>query len=139
MYYQMYDTNKFSKKLLDKTKELTLNPDLSLIDDYLDFIVSHYNISKDKPKTTLEDKKSNLGRGCYIRKTNEIILYGNIELITVLHEIRHFIQFNTIMQPLLTTYQEREEDARGWSSSLFYAIYPTEYLELANKGKIKFI
>lgn len=139
MYYLMYDSKNFSETLISNTKQLGLNPSKESIIEYLKFIVEHYKIKEPIPKISFEDKESLLGRGCYIRKSNEIIFYGKTELITVLHEIRHFVQFNTILQSVFKNYNEREEDARGWSSSLFYTIYPTEYLNLSNQGKIKFI
>ena len=37
------------------------------------------------------------------------------------------------------SYEDKEIEARAWSSSLFYSVFPNDYLELAEQGKIKFV
>ena len=135
-YYKIYDKGKFSVELLEETKKLGLTPTLEQINDYVLFLNKKYNINNINLKL-YQEKGSN--GGCYINLKKEIRFYGELNLITVLHELRHYIQFNSPIKVLFNTYEDREEEARGWSSSLFYAIYPEKYMELANQGKIKFI
>lgn len=139
MYYNFYKSGSFSKELLDRTKELGLEPTIDEINSYVEFINKKFDI-KDV-KLTLIQEKDNIknSRGCYIDYKKEIRFYGDINLITVLHELRHYIQFNGKIKFMFKTYHQREEEARGWSSSLFYALYPDLYEELSKQGKIKFI
>ena len=124
MYYKIYETKSFSKELIEETKKLGLNPDLDKINEYIKFINEKYDIEDVNLKIIHEKDKESNSRGCYIDYKKEIVFYGDINLITVLHEIRHYIQFNSLVKHIFRTYNEREEEARGWSSSLFYAIYP---------------
>lgn len=139
MYYKTYEVESFSKELLEATRELGLNPTIDKIYDYVKFINKKFKIEGVELTLSYEDDNSRTSRGCYIDYSKEIRFYGTINLITVLHEIRHYIQFNSLVKCLFVTYNQREEEARGWSSSLFYALYPDKYLELSEQGKIKFI
>lgn len=139
MYYKVYKSESFSNELLLETKKLGLNPTLDEIKNYVKFLNEKYKIVNVDLKIIHEKSNENNSRGCYIDYKKEIRFYGDINLITVLHELRHYIQFNSIIKTIFKTYDSREEEARGWSSSLFYAIYPTEYMKLTEQGKIKFI
>lgn len=139
MYYEAYNKKSFSKETIDNTLKLGLNPTLEDIMLYVSFLNEKYDIKDVDLKITHEENSTNKSGGCYIDYKKQIIFFGKINLITVLHELRHYIQFNSAIRPLFKTYNEREEEARGWSSSLFYSMYPEKYLEFANQGKIKFI
>lgn len=138
MYKNVYKKESFSEELLKATRGIGLQPTIEDINNYILFVKKRYDISVDV-KVTLENNKQDKNGGCYIDYKKEIIFYGELNLITVLHEIRHYIQFNSSIKPLFKTYNDREEEARAWSSSLFYALYPETYDKLSEEGKIKFI
>lgn len=137
MYYKAIDYENFSNKLLERTKKLGVKPSEEDVRDYLVFIRENFKI---KNEVELEFiKNSEYDGGCYVDCNRRIIIYKNITLIKVLHEIRHFIQFNTHIKEILTNYEDRELDARAWSSSLFYSLFPEEYLSFSKTDCIKYI
>lgn len=139
MYYRTYKGESFSRELLDNTRLLGLNPTIDEIMEYVNFLNLNFKIKNVNLNIIHEKDIDNNSRGCYIHYKKEIRFYGEINLLTVLHELRHYIQFNSKIKHLFKTYNQREEEARGWSSSLFFALYPELYIELSEKGKIKFI
>lgn len=139
MYYRTYKGESFSRELLDNTRLLGLNPTIDEIMEYVNFLNLNFKIKNVNLNIIHEKDSDNNSRGCYIHYKKEIRFYGEINLLTVLHELRHYIQFNSKIKHLFKTYNQREEEARGWSSSLFFALYPELYIELSEKGKIKFI
>lgn len=138
MYYEMIDKNTFNKKLKKEVKRLGLNPSMDGVIRFYDFIKEYNDIDQDI-KIMLKEEKNSVNGGLYMHYCKKIIFYEKLSLITVLHELRHYIQFNTDLIFLLNSYSKREEDARAWSSSLFFAVFPKEYKRLANEGRIKFI
>lgn len=139
MYYRTYKTESFSRELLDETRMLGLNPTIDEIMGYVKFLNLNFKIKNVNLNIIHEKDSDNNSRGCYIHYKKEIRFYGEINLLTVLHELRHYIQFNSKIKYLFKTYSQREEEARGWSSSLFFALYPELYMELSEQGKVKFI
>ena len=128
-YYKMYNKKQFSKKLLKETKKLGLYPSDKEIEKYLFFIRKHFRI---KPIIRLSYKdECGINKGVYLKYNNKVIFYGKPDLLVVLHEFRHVIQLNTSMQKLNI---DIEEEAKGWSSSLFYSLYPKEYLAYMNES-----
>lgn len=136
-YHLVYDENNFSERLIEATKKLGNKPKKAIIEKYLKEVQSIFNISV---KCTVKYKKecSAFNEGIYVNTSKEIIFYNRPTLITVLHEIRHYIQYNTTLNLAKLTYEDKEVEARAWSSSLFYSIYPNKYLNLCSKGKIKY-
>ena len=134
----MYDRNSFTAELMNKVKELGLFPNKEQVRIFVDYIQTSFDISY-KLDIKYEDVKESKSNGCYIDYKKEMRLYGVVSLITLLHEVRHYIQFNTPMKTFFKTYEEREEEARGWSSSLMYSVFEEDYLRLESEGKIKFI
>lgn len=139
MYYRTYRTESFSRELLNRTRMLGLNPTIDEIMEYVKFLNLNFRIKNINLNISQEECCDSNSRGCYIHYKKEIRFYGEINLLTVLHELRHYIQFNSRIKHLFKTYNQREEEARGWSSSLFFALYPELYMELSEKGEIKFI
>ena len=71
------------------------------------------------------------GCGYYIPASNEIhMAYPSI--ITLLHEFRHAMQ----AQGLAGRYRDAEDDARGWSLSLYNSVAPRTLRRLVNEGKV---
>ena len=134
----MYSKDSFTVELTEQVKKLGLYPGKENIDHFVDYITNSFDIN-DKLVIKYYDVPQSKSNGCYIDYKKEIRLYGRVSLITFLHEIRHYIQFNTPMKTFFKTYDEREVEARGWSSSLFYSVFEEDYLRLSNEGKIKFI
>ena len=60
--------------------------------------------------------------GMYIGVRREIVLNEHIELIKLLHELRHHIQRET-MSYFELSYEDKELEARMWSASLFYKVF----------------
>lgn len=133
-YYQTYKKEQFSFKLLKETKKLSLKPTTKEIEKYIMFIRKHFRINA-KLTIKLKDELG-VNKGVYLKYRKTIIFYGEPDLLTVLHEIRHFIQLNT---KIIGLNVDIEEEARAWSSSLFYSVFPDEYLKLTKEGKIVFV
>lgn len=136
-YHTVYKKENFSKELLEATRELGLEPMKKDITNYIKVIGELYGID-DICKVTIKTTKSPLNEGVYVGVANEIIFYTKPSLITILHEIRHFIQKKTDLNYVDLSYEDKELDARAWSSSLFYALYPEKYLYLCEKNLIKY-
>lgn len=138
MYYEMIESKSFNKKLKKEVKRLGVNPSMEGVIRFYNFIKTYNEIDQDI-RINLNEEKNGTNGGLYMHYCKKIIFYEKLSLITVLHELRHYIQFNTDLIFLLNSYSKREEDARAWSSSLFFSVFPKEYKELAKTGKIKFI
>lgn len=137
MYYKALDINNFSNELVEAVREMGLKPSLSDVNKFMEFINEKYNI---KEEYTIELNENGMyNSGCYIDYLKKIIFYNKISLITALHEIRHYVQFNTGLKEHLNTYELREIEARSWSSSLFYASFPKEYISFSKTNNIKYI
>lgn len=136
-YYLTYDKESFSEELLKTTKELGLCFCLEKILDYVKKVCYNYDINT--PLITIKDKNKVMNEGIYLGYKKEIIFYGFPSLITLLHELRHHIQQETKIFDMELSYEDKEIEARAWSSSLFYSVFPETYLELAKQGQIKFI
>lgn len=137
MYYKALNTENFSSELIDAVKEMGLKPSLSDVDKFIKFINKKYNINE---KCTIElNESGSYNSGCYVDYLKKIIFYKRISLITALHEIRHYVQFNTDLKKHVNTYELREIDARCWSASLFYASFPEEYISFSKTNNIKYI
>jgi len=92
-----------------------LNHELSVI----------YNIDEPTLNFVAEASK---GNGLYI--PNVITLYQKPSLVTFLHEFRHHMQFK------MDVHKGSEEDARGWSLSVFRKACPVSYKKAAEEGKL---
>lgn len=133
-YYKSYNDKEFSKELKRAVYEVGLKPSIEKTQFCVDKICELYGIST--PNIIL--CKSKGFEGMYIGVRKEIVLNENIELIYLLHELRHHIQKETLSFFELS-YEDKEHEARMWSSSLFYAVFPEEYLELVRLNKIKYV
>ncbi|MGL4774499.1 MAG: hypothetical protein ACRC2K_13140 [Clostridium sp.] len=138
MYYETYKSSEFSSGLKKKVKELGLKPTLEQVIEFAEYIKELYKIKFDI-RIELKPTKDAFNGGLYIDASKKIIFYRELSLITVLHELRHYIQFNTSMIFVVDSYNKREEEARAWSSSLFYAVFPNDYKKLSDAGCIKFV
>lgn len=73
------------------------------------------------------------GHGYYSSTVNEIHMpYPSV--VTVLHEFRHAMQW----QKGVGRNIDAEDDARGWSLSLYYAVAPRTLERLAASGAVFF-
>jgi hypothetical protein len=75
------------------------------------------------------------GGGCYNSDTRHIRIY-KLSLTTLLHEYRHHMQ--NVMNIHNESIEEREEDARAWSCSLFYIASPEKFENAMRKGILHF-
>lgn len=137
-YHLIYKENQFSKELLDTIKWVGTDISKEKIMYLSKFIKKHFNIESDLKIKIDYSTQSALNEAIYLNCTKEIIFYGFPSLITVLHELRHFVQFNTNLNDIELDYDDKEIDARSWSASLYYSCFPKEYEKLYNNNKLKF-
>lgn len=68
----------------------------------------------------------------------KITMYRKFSLTTLLHEFRHAMQLNGLVEDSNEEGFDVEEDAREWSCSLYYNADPTRYMRAVNAGKLRF-
>jgi hypothetical protein len=144
MYCEKYKKEDFNTFIIDAvmilhdalivTKDIV--DKLKFIDTFLTSIEYAYNLTHD---CDVRYKNSHMfGGGTYVDALKRIILYGNTNLMNILHETRHYIQFNKPSKKSMT-YMEKEEDAREWSCSLYYVCFPDEYMKYVQEGKFLYV
>lgn len=128
-YCDKFKKEDFDEYTLEKAKELgeiMLNNKIidvkTSVFMFLKQYLDHYNLGQYKIQFS---KDHMFGGGVVMRKIKTVKFYGEPSFITVLHELRH------IMQDKID-----EEDARAWSCSLFYILFPDEYEELKQNSKL---
>ena len=119
-----YNGYKIAPDTLKEVAKLGYTPKINRILRFAEFLKRKYNISK-KLEIELRKDVGAFNGGLYI--DNKIIIYENIKLPTLLHELRHWIQFNTRISKELHTYELREIDARMWSSSIICKVNTEKY------------
>lgn len=75
------------------------------------------------------------GGGVYEPWAKRITLFKKFSLVTLLHEFRHHMQYQ---MDLSLFRKDHEEDARGWSVSLFKAATPKSYKNAVEKWLLHF-
>lgn len=117
MYKDMFKS--FPEEILPKTTFLGLAltryknhapNQKDIIKDYIKFMCEHYGVKE--PEVIFESRGKG---GVYFKHYNIIKFYGELSFITVLHEVAHLIGYDD------------EEEARGWSCSLYYTLLPSEF------------
>lgn len=84
---------------------------------------------------TSEIMYNQTGGGHYEPHMNRITLFKKFSMVTLIHEFRHHMQH----QMDLELYKnDIEEDARGWSVSLFKTACPKSYANSVQKGILHF-
>lgn len=78
------------------------------------------------------------GGGCYYPHSNEIYLFKKASIVNLLHEFRHAMQFSNNNTDNKLYKDDREEDARAWSVSLFRKVAPGSYKRAVEKGMLRF-
>jgi hypothetical protein len=138
-YHLVYKPEDFSETLLEGVKRLTTQQmGKQDIQNLANFFRTHFNI---KPRVKIKIYKrefSPLNEAIYLDCDKEIIFYCKPQLITILHELRHYIQFNTDFRDLEFDYDDKEEEARAWSASLYYILYPNQYMNLYDNNLLKY-
>lgn len=76
-------------------------------------------------------KRRLTGGGTYDNNKNTIFLYGKYSFATLAYEFRHAIQNQKKVKMYL---EDKDEDARAWSLSLFRLACPKSYKNAAEKG-----
>ena len=76
------------------------------------------------------------GGGVYHSTQKQISLYNKFSLVTLLHEFRHHMQNEVYGLEIYKN--DVEEDARGWSVSLFKMATPKAYKNAVEKGLLHF-
>jgi hypothetical protein len=72
------------------------------------------------------------GGGQYFPDEQKIVLYKKHSLTTLIHEFRHHLQY------CVRYNGDLEEDARGYSCSLYYLSDSERYMRAATEGKLWF-
>jgi hypothetical protein len=70
--------------------------------------------------------------GMYSTPANAITLEDRLSIVTLLHEFRHAIQPDA-------EHDEREDDARAWSLSVFAKAAPRRFAAMVRRGRILFV
>ena len=139
-YHLIYRKENFSKELLEGIERfLDKEMDKTNINLLYLFLKDHFKI--DKPLSSIkiyDNNETALNDAIYLDCSKEIIFYKIPTLITVLHELRHYIQFNSDLSFIELDYDDKEEDARAWSASLYYSCFPERYMDLYKSNKLKF-
>jgi hypothetical protein len=138
-YHLVYQKEDFSERLLEGVKRLTTDKmGKQDIQNLADFLKTQFNIKR-RAKIKIDRRNdSAFNEAIYLDCSKEIIFYSKPTLITILHELRHYIQFNTSFVELDFDYDDKEEEARAWSASLFFTLYPNEYMKLYNNNSLKY-
>ena len=138
-YHLVYKAEDFSEDFLVRVRRLTeLKMGKQEIQNLANYFRIHFNI---KPKVKIKIYKrefSPLNEAIYLDCDKEIIFYCKPQVITILHELRHYIQFNTDFRDLEFDYDDKEEEARAWSASLYYILYPNQYMNLYDNNLLKY-
>lgn len=134
-YFLVYKKKDFSKELLKATEELINNCNKKTIIKYSKFLKKHFNIMKDV-KIEIKQETKGMNGGVYINRDRRIVFYGEPTPLVVLHELRHYIQFNTKLRKEQIDY---EEEARSWSCSLFYCTNEEKYIKEALSGDLRYV
>lgn len=79
-------------------------------------------------------RDENAGSGYYLVDSNEIHM-SKPSIITLLHEFRHAMQ----AQGFAGRFRDPEEDARGWSLSLYYSAAPRSLERLVRENRVFFM
>lgn len=81
-------------------------------------------------------------RGGYdlLHENGPIIYLSKYSVLTLFHEFRHHLQEHGFLpEGNRGTLEECENDARGWSCSLFYKVKPRYFRKLVREGKIMYM
>jgi hypothetical protein len=75
--------------------------------------------------------------------TLNAIMIGKFSLVTFLHEFRHQIQYKLWNMSERDFFNQElrdkmEEDARGWSVSIFYILHPDKYQKAVDNNRLVF-
>lgn len=81
------------------------------------------------------DGYSMTGGGCYEPAVNQITLFYKASLVTLLHEFKHMLQH---VKGGYMYRDDKEQDARAWSVSLFKMANARAYRTAVRKGLLHF-
>lgn len=127
-YYNSFDKEHFDEELIAKVKKMGKLPSKAKMKDLADWVYKEFEL--DSPLNILNNMTTDgFGGGVYVNSVPSIKLYKDWNLVTFLHEIRHYIQYNSELKDYLTQ-DEKELDARNWSQSLAYSAFPLWVLTL---------
>lgn len=96
---------------------------------WLTEVSSIYGIQE--PTLIVGDRYANYG---YYRPATNTINMPYASIVTLLHEFRHALQAFGQGRP-----GDVEDDARGWSLSLYYSVAPRTFRALGRRGDIFFV
>lgn len=104
-----------------------------------EWIASVTTIYKMPPVALVWDEQAGrTGGGFYVPATHTLTLNPNRpSVITLLHEMRHALQYQQCGPALIS--DDLERDARAWSLSLYFQVRPEQFKTLVRAGRIRFI
>lgn len=86
---------------------------------------------------------SSAGSGCYNTLSNEIFM-SRASAITLMHEFRHAMQTQNKApefdrRQMIESRYGAEDDARGWSLSLYHKVAPRTFKRLVTDNRVFFV
>ncbi len=144
-YHLMFNEEQVGSGTVEATRALitkiwrgSTKKKLAAINSFVEIVSDAYGINNYPTISFVSGAEGELaypitGGGSYHRQSNKIVLYKKISLVTLLHEFRH------AMQCLMDTDRQVavEDDAAGWSHSLYYLADPERYLRAKERGLFK--
>jgi hypothetical protein len=139
-----------TKTLMEKIWSGTKEDKLNAMKEFLEAVCSMYNIPV--PEIMIVEQLKNLQLAGIAQPDKNRIVLCNYSFVTFLHEFRHMAQqsmalknflniddldlpFNSAMNQISIA---KEEDARGYSVSLFYILAKEKYEKAVEEGKLAF-
>lgn len=86
------------------------------------------------PRFFYKEEEGKETNGQYNVKEHSITMINKLSLVTLLHEFRHAMQYNGAKM----VDQDKEEDARAWSMSLFKQAMPKSHKRACEKNLVKY-
>ncbi|UDY80739.1 hypothetical protein [Geobacillus phage GR1] len=128
-----------TKKLIKSgfwKKDVSTEYKVKICNEWLETVSEVYGIEVPEFRfDTSEVMYMQTGGGYYEPWAKRITLFKKFSLVTFLHEFRHHMQHE---MELSLFRRNHEEDARGWSVSLFKKATPKSYKNAVEKGLLHF-
>lgn len=113
-----------------RPSRLTLEEAENVFKDWLSKVSASYNLPS---PNFVWDADAIDGGGGYYSPDDQTIALSHVSVTTLLHEFRHHMQWQGIDTMVS---EDKEEDARAWSLSLYYTVRPRLFERLVQEQRI---
>lgn len=130
-------TVKATQALLDlRPSQLSPQDKQKAFSDWLTSVARAYRM---KPVALAWDEQAALAGGGFYQPASHTLTLNprRPSVITLLHEMRHALQYQGCGAPMIT--DDVERDARAWSLSLYFQVRPDQFERLVRQGQIRFV